>query len=234
MRVKGYGFLTGLRFRNSMPAMRNLIALLLSLLLFFSVLYAITRIPKPRRAGSAPTSSIEHSSTLRMLKKKAPEARRYASQHQLNEDQAFLIDMAEESGRNRFFVYSLKGDSILAAGLVTHGRCNQVWLTGRKYGNEVGCGCTSLGKYKVGASYQGRFGLAFKLHGLESTNSNAFKRYVVLHSHTCVAEKEIAPLPLCQSDGCPTVSPGFLEYLSEKIGASGKPILLWIYDSGQL
>lgn len=213
------------------PAMRNLIALVLSLLLFLSVLYAITRIPKSRRAIRESHASEARAPVISALQKKISEARTYARKQQYNEELAFLIDMAEESGRNRFFVYSLSGDSIQAAGLVTHGRCNQVWLTGRKYGNEVGCGCTSLGKYKVGASYQGRFGLAFKLHGLESTNSNAFKRYVVLHSHSCVADKEIDPLPLCQSDGCPTVAPGFLQYLNRLIKDSPKPILLWIYDS---
>jgi hypothetical protein len=82
--------------------------------------------------------------------------------------------MSLPSGQNRFFVYDLKKDTIKNAGVVTHGRCNQQWLEGRKYSNEAGCGCTSLGKYKIANSYYGRFGLAYKLHGLDKTNSNAF------------------------------------------------------------
>ena len=116
------------------------------------------------------------------------------------------------------------------AGLVTHGRCNQNWLRGRKYGNEVGCGCTSLGLYKIGSAYKGRFGLAYKLHGLYSTNSNAFKRFVVLHSMECVPESETYPYPICQSDGCPTVSPGFLKKLQVILDSSAKPVLLYIYE----
>lgn len=142
----------------------------------------------------------------------------------------FLINMSAESGSNRFFVYNLKTDSIQNMGLVTHGRCNQNWLIGRKYGNEVGCGCTSLGKYKIGASYYGKFGLAYKLHGLDSSNSNAFKRFVVLHAHECVPYQEVSPAAICQSDGCPTVSPDFLKQLQAVIDKSAQPILLWIYE----
>ena len=116
------------------------------------------------------------------------------------------------------------------AGLVTHGRCNKSWLNGRQYGNEVGCGCTSLGKYKVGVSYKGKFGLAYKLHGLDSTNNNAFRRYVVLHSHECVPEQEVDPAPICQSDGCPTVSLSFLTELAKQLDKSGKPVLLWVFE----
>ena len=143
---------------------------------------------------------------------------------------AFVIDMHLESGKNRFFVINLNNDSIMDAGLVTHGRCNQNWLRGRKYGNEVGCGCTSLGLYKIGSAYKGRFGLAYKLHGLDSTNSNAFQRFVVLHSMECVPESETYPYPICQSDGCPTVSPGFLKKLQVILDSSAKPVLLYIYE----
>lgn len=160
----------------------------------------------------------------------AKEARLYASHKGFNTKVAMLVDMRLESGKSRFFVYDIARDSILDRGLVTHGRCNENWLVGRRYGNGVGCGCTSLGKYKIGNSYEGRFGLAYKLKGLDTTNNNAFKRYVVLHSHSCVPDREVYPAPICQSDGCPTVSKQFLRRLSIIIDNSPKPILLWIYD----
>jgi hypothetical protein len=93
----------------------------------------------------------------------------------------------------------------------------------------VGCGCTSLGRYRIGQSYHGQFGLAFKLHGLDKTNDNAYKRFVVLHSHECVPETPIED-EICQSDGCPTVAPGFLQQLKPIITASNKPVLLWIFE----
>src|SRR5688572_4008728 len=118
---------------------------------------------------------------VKVLKIKASSAKQFAEKNKYNKDLCFLIDMKIHSGSNRFFVYDLKNGSVLQSGVVTHGRCNERWLIGRKYGNKPGCGCTSLGRYKIGNAYMGRFGLAYKLHGLDSTNNNAFNRFVVLH-----------------------------------------------------
>jgi len=168
---------------------------------------------------------------LLKLNDRALRIRRFAKNNGYNNSICFLVDMSIESGRNRFFVYDLLNYSVLCTGLVTHGRCNEDWLIGRRYGNAVGCGCTSLGKYKIGNPYKGRFGLAYKLHGLDSTNNNAYKRYVVLHSLDCVPNREVDPAPICQSDGCPTVSFSFLTKLAEIIDGSDKPVLLWIYEN---
>lgn len=154
----------------------------------------------------------------------------YTVANKYNSRVGFLLDMSVASGKNRLFVTDLEKDSIISAGLVTHGRCNQNWLSGRKYSNVVGSGCTSLGRYRIGNAYQGRFGLAYKLHGLDTTNNNAFKRYVVLHAHECVPDNETHPLPLCQSDGCPTVSPAFLQELKAIIDTASQPVILWIYE----
>ena len=130
---------------------------------------------------------------------------------------------------DRFFIYDLQKDSIINQGLVAHGNCFEYWLEGRKYSNVVGSGCTSLGKYKIGIPYNGKFGYSYKLHGLDSSNNNAFERTVVLHSHSCIPEKEVSD-DICQSNGCPTVAPGFLTRLKDIINHSGKPVLLWIYE----
>ncbi|MBY0537034.1 MAG: murein L,D-transpeptidase catalytic domain family protein [Chitinophagaceae bacterium] len=177
-------------------------------------------------ASSGPSFNPKAQNTI--SNSQISEALAYCKQKQFNTSIAFLINMDLESGENRFFVVDLASKKVLKAGLVTHGRCNQSWLVGRKYGNEVGCGCTSLGKYKIGKPYKGRFGLAYKLYGLEETNNNAFARFVVLHSHECVPEKEVAPAPICQSDGCPTVAPAFLKELAAVIDKSERPVLLWI------
>jgi len=163
------------------------------------------------------------------LKKKSSEAMSFIKKNSYNESTCFFIDMTLPSGQNRFFVYDFVKDSVQRSGLVTHGRCNEMWLEGRKYSNVPGCGCTSLGKYKIGNPYKGRFGLAFKLYGLDKTNNNAFKRFVVLHSHECVPETEVQD-EICQSDGCPTVSPQFLQQLEPLITRSSKPVLIWIFE----
>ncbi len=184
---------------------------------------------KADRAASSPVEYDLSRTSYKKLQKKAVDAKTFIRQKGFNRSVCLMIDMSLHSGQSRFFVYDLVKDTIINSGLVTHGRCNQNWLEGRKYGNSVGCGCTSLGKYRVGHAYTGKFGLAYKLYGLDSSNNNAFKRYVVLHSHECVPETDVQD-EICQSDGCPTVSPGFLQFLKPIINTSKKPLLLWIYE----
>lgn len=167
--------------------------------------------------------------SLEKLKEKAQTARKYVAQKGYNQQTAFFIEMGLASGANRFFIYDLQRDSIMGKGLVTHGNCFEYWLDGRRYSNVVGSGCTSLGRYKIGIPYTGKWGYSYKLHGLDSTNSNAYERTVVLHSHSCVPESETTD-EICQSNGCTTVAPGFLNRLKGIINGSKKPMLLWIYE----
>ncbi|MBZ4190140.1 murein L,D-transpeptidase catalytic domain family protein [Niabella sp. 3A5MI-3] len=182
--------------------------------------------PIPGRVKAVPETNTVYKPAAAQL----AAAKAVIRANRFNSGIAFLIDMKRAASQNRFFVYDLNRDSIIAAGLVTHGRCGEKWLEGRRYSNTVGSMCTSLGNYRIGNPYQGRFGLAYKLYGLDSSNSNAFERYVVLHSHACVPEAE-TDYEICQSDGCPTVSPGFLKQLQAIIDASPRPILLSIYES---
>jgi hypothetical protein len=145
------------------------------------------------------------------------------------EDYCFLIDMKIPSGKKRFFVYDLNKDSILHSGLVTHGGGSQTTTDALTFNNIPNASATSLGKYKIGNEYSGRFGMAFKLHGLEATNNKAFERFVVLHGHSCVPDSETDPFLICTSLGCPTVSPSFLPTLKKYIDKADKPIVLWIF-----
>ena len=141
-----------------------------------------------------------------------------------------MADMSIASGKNRFFVYDLEKDSVLLEGLVAHGSCDKGFQQYPAFSNTPDCGCTSFGKYKIGSSYNGKFGLAYKLYGLDTSNSNAFTRTIVLHSYTCVPEQETDPIPICNSRGCPMVSPGLLNQLKPIINKSNSPVLLWIYE----
>lgn len=163
------------------------------------------------------------------LMRKAAAAKIFVERKGYNDKVCFLIDMSLSSGQNRFFVYDLAKDSVRNSGLVAHGNCFEYWLEGRRYSNVVGSGCTSLGKYKIGNSYTGKWGYSYKLHGLDTSNNNAFERTVVLHSHSCIPETEVSD-DICQSNGCPTVSPALLVELKKIVNHSSKPLLLWIYD----
>ncbi|WP_345233202.1 murein L,D-transpeptidase catalytic domain-containing protein [Hymenobacter saemangeumensis] len=143
----------------------------------------------------------------------------------VNRDIAFFVDLTRPSGQNRFFVLDLRHNQVLAQGLCCNGRTD---AQGRVlYSNTYGSNCSSHGAAKVSYRYRGQFGKAYKLEGLEQSNSNLFKRAVVLHAHSCIPE---APqqAPICVSEGCPTVSPAFLETLAAYIDHSAQPILLYI------
>lgn len=185
-----------------------------------------TNIPTRTKSFEPAVSEIESPALINASKLAL--ARQYVIKNGYNAEECFLADMSVPSGAPRFYVYNFTKEKIVASGLVTHGHCNTFGILPIRYTNTPNSNCTSLGKYKIGKKYYGRFGLAYKLHGLDSTNSNAFKRYIVLHSHECVPD-EASTDEICQSEGCPTVSINFLKKLSVIIDNSSKPVLLWMY-----
>lgn len=159
---------------------------------------------------------------------KLKEAKVFCRSNAYDTTVCFLLDLSIHNGRKRFFVYDMQKQTVLKSGLVTHGDCNTRYLSQVKYSNKPGCGCSSYGKYRVGGLYQGIFGDSYKLYGLDSSNSNAYSRYIVMHSHKCVPDTDIFPNQICNSQGCTTVSPAFLKELKVMIAKSKKPILLWV------
>jgi hypothetical protein len=151
----------------------------------------------------------------------------YASKNKCSLQYAFILDMRIPSFKKRFFVYDLKKDSLLNSGMVAHGTGSETFRGELVFSNVPDSRCTSLGKYKIGASYKGIFGLSYRLYGLDSTNSNALKRAIVLHGNSCVPDQEYDEFPICFSYGCAMVSTRFLLQLKSYIDKMGKtPILL--------
>jgi len=172
-------------------------------------------------------AASENTAIINILTKKV---NNYAIQNDMSTDYCFLVDMSLPSGRNRFFIYDLKKNTIMNSGLVSHGSCNETFLARPRFSNATSSGCSSLGKYKVGEFYKGKYGKSFRLYGLDDCNSNAYKRAVVIHGFDCIPDKEIYPRVLCNSFGCVMVSYNFFDKISRIIGKSGKPIVLWIYQ----
>lgn len=152
---------------------------------------------------------------------------KFVADNNYNQDYCFIVNLAVPSKYARFYIYNIKQHKIIDKGLVTHGKGSDK-ESGFQFSNVINSNASSKGKYKIGAKYFGQFGLAYKLHGLESTNNKAFERFVVLHSHDCVPSGQSYFSNICRSDGCPTVAPSFLNKLSAMIDSSKKPILLYI------
>ncbi len=142
---------------------------------------------------------------------------------------AFFMDARINSGKFRFFIVDLKTDSILEQAVVAHGVGSETAVDDSlQFSNTPGSLMTSLGMYSVGGKYQGNFGTAYKLNGLEKTNNKAFERFVVLHSYQCVPFEEQLTA-ICNSEGCVMLSNEFFPTLFNYLDGRKKKVLLNIY-----
>ena len=145
-----------------------------------------------------------------------------------NKDVIFLLDMKIPSNKYRFFVFDIKKNTVTDFGLVAHGSGSATKTDELKFSNTDGSLMTSLGKYYIGNSYNGTFGKAYKMYGLDTTNSNAFARNIVLHSHKKMPYNE-QKSPIVLSKGCPMLNNKFYLRIQNILDKSDKKILLYVY-----
>ena len=146
-----------------------------------------------------------------------------------NNEIAFFVDMEIMSGKNRFFIYDLKKNKIIDQGLVAQGFGSRIDSNGKlKFSNENNSLCTSLGKYAIGNSYNGQYGKAYKLHGLDVTNDNALARNIVLHKNVKMPYNE-QDKPIGYSFGCPMVNDIYYSRIEKLVDNSKRNIVLDIY-----
>lgn len=167
------------------------------------------------------------------------QAKEFCKKHQLDTQVIVFVNMQRHSGKNRLFVYHSDSGRVIKKGLCSHGSCSGRGnlADGEGYSqvvfsNQEGSYCSSLGKYKIGKRGWSNYGIHvnYKLHGLESTNDNAYDRIIVLHSFEMVPDNEVYPEYIVTSLGCPMVSDNMMRYLDDLLKERNKPVLLWIYD----
>lgn len=170
-------------------------------------------------------------------KAKAKEALNFCEAKKFNTDFCILIDMSLHSGIKRFFVWDFNKNSISEKFLVGHGCGANSWSKDDskdqpRFSNEDGSHLSSLGKYKLEGRGYSEWGINVKylMHGLEETNSNALKRYIVFHSWNLMDDEEIFPKGSPEGWGCPTVSDNAMRKIDPLIQSSEKPVLMWIYN----
>lgn len=183
----------------------------------------------PKWATKKPEIGIEHYSEAEVLQQ-AKLLKQYALENDYETSYAFLINIRVKSGKKRFYMVNLETMTIVNSALVAHGRGEERFTFDKDFSNAPGSNCTSLGRYKIGKPYTGQFGLAYRLYGLDNSNNNAYKRFVVLHAMGCISNEE-SNVPTCQSEGCPAVSPQFLQEIQPVIESRKKPMLLWVFNS---
>ena len=187
------------------------------------------------KMSSFPVEKLHRSSSLttlteqRLLDRVKTIKQFISTNSKYNNELAFFIDMRIMSGKNRFIVYDLKNDKIVDQGLVAHGIGSETLNNEKlKFSNVNSSFCTALGKYYIGKDYLGKFGKAYKLYGLDPTNSNAFARSIVLHKYDKVPYEE-QDRAICHSLGCPMVNEIYYGRIEKLIDTSKRNIILDIY-----
>jgi hypothetical protein len=176
------------------------------------------------------SKNYKSDSTEKKLNKQVEDVKKMINKNsKYNKEIAFFIDMEILSGKNRFFIYDLKSNKIIDEGLVAHGLGSETQTEGKlTFSNISNSLSTSLGKYSIGNHYKGKFGKAYKLYGLDKSNSNAFNRSIVLHKYAAVPYEE-QETNICHSFGCPMVNVKYFERIEKIIDNSKTSIILSIY-----
>ena len=168
-------------------------------------------------------------------KDKIEQAYSFVKERNMDTTVCFLLDMRVHMGKKRFAIWDFIGDSIQREMVVMHGSAG---TQGREFSlpdkpvfsNVPGSNASSLGRYKLGRRSYSNWGINihYKLHGLDSTNNNAFKRIVVLHSYWGVNQEEAYPESGPNSLGCPMVSNEDMTYLDSLLKKK-KDVMMWMY-----
>ena len=153
--------------------------------------------------------------------------------HQLDDDAKLtndryltLIDMSKTSKKKRFFLIDLQTQELVHSSVVAHGKNSGVEFANR-FSNIVNSHQTGLGFYRTAETYYGKHGYSLRLDGLESSNSNARKRAIVIHSAKYANPEFIEQYGrLGRSFGCPSLPEENYTQVIEKIKEGS---LLYIY-----
>ena len=138
---------------------------------------------------------------------------------------------------NILFILDRNNHKIILSGLCSHGCGDEPWgLDETKdnpiFSNMPDSHLSSLGKYKIGKRGWSNWGIHvnYKLHGLEESNNNAYKRIIVLHSWEAIKEKEVYPEGSSEGWGCPAINNEKMKQLDSFLKKEKTPILLWIFE----
>ena len=180
---------------------------------------------------SQENQSIHYVSHEAKISQKIADLKAFLKESDYNSDKAFLIDFSISSSKFRFFVVDLNSGKIIQKGLVAHGDGSEDGKADGllKFSNTDGSHCSSLGKYMMDEKYSGKFGMSYRLTGLDETNSNARSRAIVLHRLSCVPDVEQTE-EICLSFGCPMVSNNFFKILEQHIDKSDKKLIIYAYN----
>ncbi len=120
-----------------------------------------------------------------------------------------IADFGLHSAHRRFHFVDLDNERVESFH-VSHGTGSDSehdgWL--KRYSNIEGSEATSRGAYMTRSWYRGRYGTSIRLDGLDSTNSNALPRAIVMHQANYATPEHVDRYGrLGRSNGCLAMGP---------------------------
>lgn len=180
------------------------------------------------------TSSINHTKII--------EAQEFINKNKYNSEYCIFVNFSAYSGSKRFMLYSFKENKIIYSCKCAHGNDgseNSMETTEQSFSNVPGSHKSSLGKYKIGKkrkinSFDNQFDVSmfnipcYEMYGLDKTNSNAYRRGILIHPGPSIS---VFPIPMFpwQSFGCFSIPVDDFYEISKYIDDSKKPMLLYAY-----
>lgn len=153
-----------------------------------------------------------------------------------NAEYLCVVDFGKNSGEERFFIYDVRTEKFVYSGLVQHGNGKGNTAAKPKFSNKIGSNCSSLGLYKITSKdkmHSWPQAPCFRMIGLDSTNSNAMARGILIHPSLT---RTLMPfeiwglnLPLTwESQGCFAVSCNTMYEISKRF--NNKNMYLYAYE----
>lgn len=117
-----------------------------------------------------------------------------------------IVDFSKPSSEERMFIIDMCCNKIIYRTIVAHG-VNSGGLYACNFSNDENSHQSSLGFYVTTTTYSGKYDLALRIEGMESTNSHASSRGVVIHAAKYATYEflEENGCTLGRSYGCPAL-----------------------------
>ncbi|MDO4957774.1 MAG: murein L,D-transpeptidase catalytic domain family protein [Prevotellaceae bacterium] len=147
-----------------------------------------------------------------------------------------IVNFGKHSGEERFFIYNVKKKKFEYSGLVQHGNGKGNTAGKPKFSNVIGSNCSSLGLYKITSKdkmHSWPNAPCLRMIGLDSTNSNAMSRGILIHPSLT---RTLMPfeiwgldLPLTwESQGCFAVSCNTMYEISKRFNKNNMYLYAYV------
>jgi hypothetical protein len=140
-----------------------------------------------------------------------------------------VVDFGQPSGQSRFYLVDLVNGRVASTYLVAHGRgsdpANSGWL--ERFSNQPGSNASCRGSFVTGDLYSGKHGRSRKVQGLDTENSMAASRAIVIHGASYVSPGAAQMQGrVGRSEGCFAVSQGDIGEVLSRLG-EGRLLYAW-------